>query len=69
MSHKFIVCDGVIDDRGRVEVCGYYSVPDNQDWGWRTEIVTDPQRFQVSMFNVSPDGKEDITVESIYTRI
>ena len=69
MSHKFIVCDGVIDDRGRVEVHGYYSVSDKQDWGWQTEIVAEPQRFQVSMFNVSPEGDKDMAVESIYTRI
>src|SRR5256885_17086551 len=54
MSHKFMVCDGTIDNEGKVNMKGYYSVPENPDWGWRTEIIPDRNSMQIVMYNVSP---------------
>jgi hypothetical protein len=69
MSQKFMICDGTIDDEGRINVKGYYAVPDNPDWGWRTEVLPGAERFRIVMYNVTPDGEEDIAVEADYTRI
>ena len=68
MSHKFMVCDGTIDGDGRVEMKGFYTVPDNPDWEWRTEIIPDNRSLKITMYNVTPDGAEDIAVEADYTR-
>ena len=68
MSHKFMVCDGSIDDSGVVDVMGYYSVPDQPDRGWRTEIRPKEGSFEVVMYNISPEGGEDVAVEAKYDR-
>lgn len=68
MSHKFVVCDGTIDDSGFVDVRGTYSAPDNTEWGWRIELISGSDQFKINMFNVSPDGEEKIAVESGYSR-
>ena len=68
MSHKFMVCDGEIADDGKINVKGHYSVPDNPDWGWRTEIVPGENAFRFVMFNVTPEGEETVAVEADYER-
>lgn len=68
MSHKFMVCDGTIDKSGKVNVKGFYSVPDNPDWGWRIEIIPDNNPLRILMYNVSPEGDEETAVESDYSR-
>jgi hypothetical protein len=68
MSHKFMVCDGTIDESGSVNMKGYYQVPGHPDWGWRTEISPGADSFQIKMYNISPEGEEDIAVEAEYSR-
>jgi hypothetical protein len=68
MSHKFMVSNGTISDDGTVNVMGHYSVPDHPDWGWRTELHPGKDTFRILMFNVSPEGEEDIAVEAELTR-
>jgi hypothetical protein len=68
MSHKFMICNGTIDEKGQVKMKGFYSVPDHPDWGWRTEIIPETNLLQILMYNVSPEGDEDIAVESSYSR-
>lgn len=68
MSHKFMVCDGKIGGDGTVNVKGHYSVPDHPDWGWRTEIIPNGDKFTLKMFNVTPEGDEEWAVETEYTR-
>lgn len=69
MSHKFMVCDGKISDNGVVDVKGFYSVPDHPDWGWRTEIIPGDDVLRVVMYNVTPDGEEEMAVETDFSRI
>jgi hypothetical protein len=68
MSHKFMVCDGAIDEKGVVNVNGFYQVSDHPDWGWRTEIFPAKDSFKYAMYNIAPEGKEDIAVEVEYSR-
>lgn len=62
-------CDGIVSENGRVNVKGFYGVPDHPDWGWRTEIVPNGDSFKYLMFNVSPEGVEEWAVETVFTRI
>ncbi|HMJ07783.1 MAG TPA: DUF1579 family protein [Pyrinomonadaceae bacterium] len=69
MSHKFMLCDGAISDDGLVNITGSYQVPDNPDWGWRTEIVPGNDNFRYRMFNVSPEGVEELAVDTEFSRV
>lgn len=65
-----MLCNGSRETDGRVSVMGYYSVPENPDWGWRTEIKQhDNNSFRYSMYNVTPDGAEQLAVETEFERV
>jgi hypothetical protein len=69
LNEKVMVCTGATVD-GELVVLGSYTQPSGDDWEWR--IVIAPQegkRFSVSMFNVEPNGRESIAVESHYRRV
>ncbi len=66
--HTFMVSDGTVKEDGTVSVKGYYKVPDHPDWGWRTEIIPQGEKIKLIMFNVSPEGEEDLAVETTYER-
>jgi len=68
MSHKFMVCDGSIDDGGIVDVKGTYAAPDHTEWEWRIALIPSSDDFRIDMFNISPDGEHKIAVESSYSR-
>lgn len=59
-----MLCNGRQDSDGKVSLLGHYAVPDHPDWGWRTEIIHEPGSFRYLMYNVSPDGDEEIAVET-----
>lgn len=65
---KLMLCDGTIDETGKVNVKGYYSVPGHPDWGWRTEIVPGDGSYRYVVYNVSPEGDEDLAVETDFFR-
>lgn len=65
-----MLCNGSRTSDGVISVIGQYSVPDNPDWSWRTEIVAhDPNKFRYAMYNVSPEGDEEIAVETDFERL
>lgn len=51
-----------------VTVRGKYSAPPGPDWGWRTQLSLEGDRFVVVMHNVSPDGQEDLAVHAALSR-
>ncbi len=62
-------CDGRTENDGILNIKGFYTVPEHPDWGWRTVIETENENsFKFVMYNVSPEGKEDLAVESVYVR-
>lgn len=67
-SNSFMRFEGKANADGSINVMGYYSVPDNPDWGWRTEIHPGDDEYRFVMYNVSPEGKEDIAVEGDFRR-
>ena len=63
-----MLCNGNATADRRISVMGHYTVPDNPDWGWRTEIVPNETGFRYSMFNVTPEGFEELAVETEFSR-
>ncbi len=61
-------CEGSVSEIGAVDIKGHYSVPDHPDWGWRTKIVPNGDSFKYLMFNVSPEGLEEWSVETEFSR-
>ncbi len=68
-SHTFMLSDGTVEDDGSISVKGHYKVKDHPDWGWRTDIIPGDDSLRIVMYNVSPDGEEEIAVETDFTRI
>ena len=62
-----MLCNGSIDADGRISVVGSYAVPEHPDWGWRTEITPGENSFRYAMYNVTPEGEEDLAVETDFT--
>jgi uncharacterized protein DUF1579 len=50
-------------------VKGTYAAPPGPDWGWRIEITPSEESLRMVMFNIWPEGKEDLAVEAVYERI
>jgi hypothetical protein len=48
---------------GEVDVKGTYKVPDSPDWGWRIHFGPATPPIRLTMFNISPQGEEEIAVE------
>lgn len=68
VGDKFMICRGVTEGDGAISVRGSYGVSSGPDWGWRTVVGRgDDGSFRMVMYNVSPDGKEELAVEAIYT--
>ena len=63
-----MLCNGEINSGGGISVMGHYSVPDHPDWGWRTEVIPTEDGFRYAMYNVSPEGVEEIAVETDFVR-
>jgi len=63
-----MLCNGTIDNDGRISVVGSYAVPEHPDWGWRTEIIPGENSFRYAMYNITPEGEEEIAVETDFTR-
>jgi Protein of unknown function (DUF1579) len=69
-SDKLMISEGLQDPNGSISLKGFYEVKDNPDWGWRTVIESENSNsFKIKMFNVSPEGVEDLAVEAIYEKL
>jgi hypothetical protein len=63
-----MVCTGLIDKYGLVDVLGSYSYPPGPDWGWRITLSPGEDELEMRMFNIHPEGQEDLAVEASYRR-
>ena len=67
MSDGVMACEGTVDPDGGIDVRGSYAAPPGPDWGWR--ILLRPAggaTLQLVMYNVTPDGREELAVEAKY---
>lgn len=63
-----MVCEGTVDGNGVLDVRGSYPAPTGPDWGWRTVITPLTDALTMVMYNVWPEGKEELAVEARFTR-
>lgn len=66
---EIMLARGELAPDGVVSVYGAYSAPPDPDWGWR--IVLRPgagSTFELAMYNIPPEGQEELAVQAIYTR-
>jgi Protein of unknown function (DUF1579) len=48
----------------------YFAAPGHPHWGWRTELDDrEPERLHLRMYNVSPEGQEDLGVDLVLRRV
>jgi hypothetical protein len=68
MNEKYMTCEGMATD-ANVDVRGSYAAPPGPDWGWRTIIDRNNRDlFRLVMYNITPEGEEQIAVETLYGR-
>ena len=67
-STKALMSEGVIHDKGEVDVKGYYGTPGEPLWGWRTTIKSTEKGLLLEMFNCTPEGDEELAVRGDYSR-
>ncbi|MEZ5286088.1 MAG: DUF1579 family protein [Vicinamibacterales bacterium] len=68
-GHRMMLCTGSMLPDGGIDVRGTY--PDGvggEEWGWRTRILVADDAWTLTMFNVSPDGREALAVNANYRR-
>jgi hypothetical protein len=69
MQDKFMLCQGNMEEQGVVKVKGSYAAPPGPDWGWQINInnMAD-DKFQLEMYNITPEGDAILAVEATYSR-
>ncbi len=66
---KPLALSGTIDEQGAIDLRGTYEVPNHPDWGWRIVISVPEEGLQIAMYNISPEGEEDLAVRANYRRV
>ena len=68
MGEAVMVCTGLYEADGTVNVRGSYGVEGSEDWGWRIVLEPGPDTFRLAMFNIDPAQEEMLAVEVHYVR-
>jgi hypothetical protein len=67
-AHQLMPCRGAYSETD-ASVHGTYAAPPGADWGWRIALeATANDACALRMFNISPDGDEQLAAESLLTR-
>lgn len=70
MGNAAMLSEGTADAGGVIRLFGHYSVPGGgQAWGWRSVIRPEKDGLVLEAWNVSPEGKEERAIETVYTRL
>ena len=62
--------EGTINKQGNVDLLGSYAASPGPDWGWRITLeVSEHGELNLFMYNIWPEGQEDIGVRAVYTKV
>jgi hypothetical protein len=68
-SDRIMISTGDVNKDGAIDVRGtYVTAPAEPDWGWHTLLSVDEDILSMVMFNVDPQGHEELAVDAQYTR-
>jgi hypothetical protein len=65
-NEKPMALTGTITLQGNLDMRGSYSVENHPDWGWRIVLTPADTALQMRMYNVTPEGEEDLAVQADY---
>ncbi len=68
MGNQVMACTGAKPAGSTFDVRGSYAAPPGPDWGWRIEVTPGDSQLRLVMYNIWPEGKEELAVEAAYTR-
>ena len=69
LGGRIMACRGGAMAGGGVSLLGSYAAPPGPDWGWRITIEpAGANAFRLLMYNITPEGTEELAVEAEYTR-
>ncbi len=69
MSQKVMSFEGTVNADGVIDLRGSYEAPPGPDWGWRIVISSSAaDSLEMVMYNISPEGVEDLAVRANYKR-
>ncbi len=68
-SDRIMVLTGTVADDGTLVARGSYNAAPGPDWGWRTQLFATEDVVSLVMFNVSPEGAEELAVHAQYRRL
>lgn len=67
MANDFLDCEGS-SDGGEINFTGSYAAPVGPHWRWRTILKNEDGAFRVQMYNIHPNGTEDLAVDAVYSK-
>ncbi|HZH29431.1 MAG TPA: DUF1579 family protein [Pyrinomonadaceae bacterium] len=67
-SEKPLALSGDVDGQGKIDLRGTYEVPNHPEWGWRIVVSAFKEALEIIMYNVSPEGTEDLAVRADYKK-
>lgn len=62
----FMTCEGYISENGVLVVKGSYPVDNAPSWEWRTKVFATDSGFTFEMYNIHPQGIEELAVKVEY---
>ncbi len=65
---RIMVCAGIVDAEGALDVKGTYPAPPGPDWGWTTKLTGGGGELRIVQHNVEPDGTASLAVELVLRR-
>lgn len=68
MGDQTMHCKGTTTSDGSLSLLGSYAAPPGPDWGWRV-VIRAGRDIQIAMYNITPEGQEEIAVEAVYRHI
>ena len=62
-------CEGSNLAEAAFSVRGSFAAPPGADWGWRIDLEAEEDTLRMVMYDVWPEGKEELAVAAQYERV